>query len=152
MTDVVSFRLAKLLKEKLFGLNKDDYIQLPRFYKKDGNYVEYEVHVGKTYNNCGYLGGLTIEDFQAHLTMMDNSLDDIYLAPTIAEAVMWLYDKHDIWINSSMSFEEFVPYIQCNWNYRQDSIIKTLEFMKSRFTSPTEAYRAAIEYTLKELI
>ena len=100
MNKPVTFEIAKLLKEKGFGLSDDDYIQLPRFYEENADYVEYAVHVGKKYNpSHNHLGADTIEDFKAHLTMIDNSLDSIYLAPTIAEVVMWLYEKHGIWID-----------------------------------------------------
>lgn len=99
--NIISFDLAKLLKEKGFGLKDENYIQLPRFYEKDGNYIEYDIQISKKYNSFPFqIGADTIKDFEAHLTMMDNSLDNIYLAPTIDEVKWWLYEKHEIWIKA----------------------------------------------------
>ena len=66
--------------------------------------------------------------------------------PTIAEVVMWLYDKHEIWITvTSISQESW----QCHMTKKGDRLGK-LYF--EDFNTPTEAYEAAIEYTLKNLI
>jgi hypothetical protein len=84
----------------------------------------------------------------------------------IADVVMWLYEKHGIWINVCPTIIEY--------NYRKDSIgfiyhITKLEtylnygkmygsedvgiFQNSYyFNSPTEAYESAIEYALNNLI
>lgn len=143
MNTPVNFELAKLLKEKGFGLSDEDYIQLPRFYEESGNYVEYDVQVSKKYNSSpNHLGADTIKDFEAHLTMMDNSLDSIYLAPTIAEVVMWLYEKHGIWI-----------WVEKNTNNLFTAWVKTnIPYTMPDTNSPTEAYEAGIEHILKNLI
>ena len=60
-------------------------------------------------------------------------------APTIAEVVMWLYEKHGDWI----SVVKFEKYSSCT--FRHNCLFK-------EYNSPTEAYEAAIEYTLKNLI
>lgn len=78
--------------------------------------------------------------------------DRFYLAPTIAEVCMYLYEKHGIWIYPKMSFniinneafDSFTPVIE----KRDDFVIDNI----GKFNSPTEAYSKAIEYTLKELI
>lgn len=64
-------------------------------------------------------------------------------APTIADVVMWLYEKHDIWIVVFPTEE--------NWTF---DIFNKIECVKSEsfINSPTEAYEAAIEYTLTKLI
>ena len=144
MNKPVTFEIAKLLKEKGFGLSDDDYIQLPRFYEENADYVEYAVHVGKKYNpSHNHLGADTIEDFKAHLTMIDNSLDSIYLAPTIAEVVMWLYKKHGIWID--------VRYMDdiLNFGYTITTIKdNTEQYGIYKFNYPQQAYSAAIDYIL----
>lgn len=67
--------------------------------------------------------------------------------PTIAEVVMWLYEKHGVWI-----------YVQRDWDVGKclgfegiidgnDGIINT-----KTFNSPTEAYEDAIKYTLENII
>lgn len=67
--------------------------------------------------------------------------------PTIVEVVMWLYDKHNIWINARrvwnkgeiIGFEVTIDQI--------DGFTET-----DIYNSPTEAYSEAILYTLKNLI
>jgi hypothetical protein len=152
----ISYELAKLLKAKGFGLSKDDYIQLPRFYESDGNYVENHLTVSKKYNpmldTMSYLGADTINNFEARIAMMDNSLDNIYLAPTIAEVVTWLYEKHNLWITvipiNSQAFSRAI------WENKIIDVTNNCNDY-SDFTfhyTPTEAYEAAIEYALKEVI
>lgn len=69
---------------------------------------------------------------------------ELFLKPTIAEVVMWLYDKHGIWISVLPSY---------TWNYTLYSKITHLQMHSDGlFNSPTEAYEAAIEYALNNLI
>lgn len=156
MNTPVNFKLAKLLKEKEFGLINDDYIQLPRFYEKNGDYVEYDVYVSKKYSPTrSYLGANTIEDFEAHLMMMDNSLDDIYLAPTIAEVITWLYKNHKIWITVNVSrYGSFYSNILKEENTKSlDNPIEwETKIQLNDFPLPDKAYKAAIKYSLNKLI
>lgn len=68
-------------------------------------------------------------------------------APTIAEVVMWLYEKHGIWISV---FNDDVNFF---W---MGIVLNTKERLRDgnarEFNSPTEAYEAGIEYTLNNLI
>lgn len=69
------------------------------------------------------------------------------LAPTIAEVVMWLYEKYGIWISVTKDWDVgkclgFESIIDTN-----DGIINT-----ETYNSPTEAYEAAIKYVLENLI
>lgn len=68
----------------------------------------------------------------------------IYQAPTIGEVVMWLFDTHGIWIwvECYESDSKFIPQIP-NSN---------LEKVLGYYNSPSEAYSAAIIYTLNNLI
>ena len=65
--------------------------------------------------------------------------------PTISDVVMWLYEKHGIWIsvNHSRSLL-FYPYI-----YKNGQQIEGGEYS---YDLISEAYEVAIEYTLKNLI
>ena len=63
--------------------------------------------------------------------------------PTIAEAVMWLYEKHRIWISVTKEIEGFEYVIDNKYG---------LSKYKKRPYSPTEAYESAITYTLKNLL
>lgn len=67
--------------------------------------------------------------------------------PTITEVVMWLYEKHGIWIGVQPN----EPYVDDDWCF---TIFKDLKNNNSLegYNSPTEAYEVAIEYTLKNLI
>jgi hypothetical protein len=71
--------------------------------------------------------------------------------PTIAEVVMWLYEKHDIWIYTRPVLDEdgewiFKGYVKLMNNF------KAKEYQTKLLRKPTEAYEAAIEYTLNHLI
>ena len=121
MNTQVDFTTAKLLKEKGF-----DEPTLLCYDKCDmlASYVE-TVFKPKNYNTSGYVRS----------------------APTISEVVMWLYEKHGIWISvkkewddgECLGFEAIVDY--------NDGLINTVSY-----NSPTEAYSQAIIYTLKNLI
>jgi hypothetical protein len=70
-----------------------------------------------------------------------------YFNLTIAEVVMWLYEKHEIWI------EVVKPVRQKLFRFNVDNKDNINEFTSVVcFNSPTEAYKAGIEYTLNNLI
>jgi len=66
--------------------------------------------------------------------------------PTISDVVMWLYEKHGIWVHSEICFDGkgFIPKIT--------EVVENQYPYNTQFNSPTEAYEAAIEYTLNNLI
>ena len=74
-----------------------------------------------------------------------NSENFGYSAPTIAQVVMWLYEKHGIWIapKKAMGMNKWFPQI-----YKGDDLIIS-EIITN---SPTEAYEAAIEHCLTNII
>lgn len=133
MITTISFEIAKLLKEKGFDVK---------------NRTQYQMY-----------GTQNIPQLEPYNDTRWNIYKDYYLAPTIAEVVMWLYKKHGLWIYS-------LP-IDDNMKLWQARIIKGEPFNKLSNTlkiishgkisyrsmySPTEAYEAAIEYTLNNLI
>lgn len=148
--DYVSFEVAKLLKEKGFGLNDNDYIQLPTFYNEQGIFESFNVSVLRKHNNSPHhLGADTINDFKADLTMMDNSLDEFYLAPTQALVVKWLRVVHGIhvyWVHHlnqptdkglmKVAYQPFVDFTALHPYYEK----------------PEKATDAAIKYALNNLI
>jgi len=72
-----------------------------------------------------------------------------YSAPTIAEVVMWLYEKYKIWIQVFILNKTFA------WKVQDVNtlVITCLYAQQDKgYNSPTEAYEAAIEFTLKNLI
>lgn len=119
----VTFSIAKLLKEKGFD----------RITNKS-----YRVSI-----NPEIIVGEPITDENTYFPNVKES----YSAPTIADVVMWLYEKYGIWIYTRpFSSGYFHGYIVDNSGEMKEAI-NTINF-----NSPTEAYEAAIEYTLKNLI
>jgi hypothetical protein len=98
--EFVPYKQALALKELGFGLGNDDYIQLSSFYNSKGHFINNEVTVNRKYSSSpNHLGADTINDFEAHLVMMDNSLDNVVLAPLFQQAFRWFREKHDIYGN-----------------------------------------------------
>ena len=119
MNKEVSFELAKLLKEKGF----DEPCKLC---VEDGDKRPLPF-------NCGN-------------TIHRNSLCPYYSAPSIAEVVMWLYEKHGIWVSVQPHGNEFRYFIH-NVHFTN-----SLRYDDLGLSTPTEAYEAAIEYALKNLL
>ena len=116
MNTPVSFEIAKVLKEKGFNI--------PQLYF----YIDGDI------------------SWKVDNTRCRNQIEGEYAAPTITEVVMWLYEKHGIWITvTSISQESW----QCHMCRKGDSLGKC--YLEDFYT-PTEAYESAIEYTLKNLI
>lgn len=73
---------------------------------------------------------------------MQYDKDTCVKVPKIVDVVMWLYEKHNIWIYSTPpSFK--------TWYYNIESLNNSFhKEIRSGFNSPTEAYEKAIEYAL----
>jgi hypothetical protein len=142
----VDFPTAKLLKEKGFDVPV-------RSYHLEGKYSDF-VHEGFE------------DDYWGDNKIVNWNKDNIGIkpfkgfvsAPTIAEVVMWLYEKHGIWIWVSaktlddgsnntifVSCGRYVPTRKKN-GFEIDPVIYRPK------DNPTEAYEAGIEYVLKNLI
>ena len=77
-----------------------------------------------------------------------NSKEDTwnFAAPTIAEVVMWIYERHSLWVSVGNEIDETFTFTitkkhkvaVLNENYA--------------FKTPSAAYTAAIEHVLKNLI
>lgn len=141
MNKPVSFDLAKLLKEKNIDIPCSDcYAEKRIIDRQTGG----DLFIGE-YKLCGK------SKFHKRY----------YSAPTISEVVMWLYEKHGIWVLVDWSQtkwcfsiidikEETVKKVSGEkWKERSSGVyLKTL----LDFNSPIEAYEAAIEYCLTKLI
>ena len=134
MNTQVDFQTAKLLKEKGF---KNPSIT---YYDKENNLETYKLCYCQIYSTAW------------HQMVSSRYLDiDIYSAPTIAEVVMWFYEKHGIWISIEQNtYEDKFDYLITQRN--EDSSWFVVGNDEKIIKSPTEAYEAAIEYTLKHLI
>lgn len=145
MNKEVSPELAKLLKEKGF-----DYHLLYNDFANEYDYFDRSVQ-----------GRIHVSDFPEDKFPDENKWIPV---PYIHQVVMWLYEKHGIWINvyykpkyKSWDYE----YTNTNWSQEEvdkklkediDNLLEDIFNAKIKYNSPTEAYEAAIEHTLKNLI
>ena len=142
MNTPVNFEIAKLLNEKGFEQNKFNtpwYNELGSFngrtdINKDGKTFS-EVYP----NESSFYGCAIKEEHKKEFSIQS------YSAPTIGEVVMWLYEKHGIWI-SVWRYRDYASacddYISFKHNYSGITTFKT----------PTEAYSSAILYILNNLV
>jgi len=127
MNTPVSFPIAKLLEEKGFDkvTNKS-----------------YRISINPE-------RPLPTEPIADEITYFPN-VKESYSAPTIAEVVMWLYEKHGIWIGVICDVGNdllFTFKIYSTKIGEERCIVNG-----NMYESPTEDYEAAIEYTLKNLL
>ena len=159
----ISFPLAKLLKEKGFDKPVHQYYQFIRdlsskqdktwqlinssflvresdaamFPDEGKNGVEVSAYSDRIYRDYNFK---TSEDFIS--------------APTIAEVVMWFYEKDGVWIEVSCHTVLDEKDDDVDVFYFVIRKLKPVNILYSGdfVNSPTEAYEAAIEYTLNNLI
>ena len=145
MNTPVSFELAKLLKEKGYDLSTEGFYPKPKckLFAIDEHGRYYPI-VNKTQSS---FDGKALVYFHGKAVVLKE--ENYYNAPTIAEVVMWLYEKHGVWtvvnvnIMGSWYFEHF------DLKEKRNAQFKPTD---THYDSPTEAYEAAIIYTLKNLI
>jgi hypothetical protein len=137
MNTPVNFEIAKLLKEK-------ECVIKPLGLKNETDYVEGYEWDCEDENDTVKITEFQFEDHVCYFR---------YLKPTIAEVVMWLYEKHGVWISvglyvhlGNMSKFQFTIETQ-----KHKSINSIVQLSINPSNSPTEAYSAGIEYTLKNL-
>lgn len=140
MNKLVSYSVAKLLKSK--GFNEPC-----RFVHDNWNNIIDWIENGEG----------------EHRNSQKNS-SIYYSAPTIAEVVMWLYEKHNIWINVyyNNSFKKWnYNYNNINWSKEEidkkfkkdtDEILNNIFNTGLMFNTLLEAYESAIEDCLNNLI
>jgi hypothetical protein len=141
MNTPVSFEIAKLLKEKEFNENCSDYYTQTGNLNSDGwGDIIYEQGFGS--GEPDRMLRFNYSDFNK------NQKETCFLCPTIAEVVMWLYEKHGFWCYVYTNGKLWYPCIQ----YSSLGDMAVLSSKIGLFNSPTEAYEAVIKYTLKNLI
>lgn len=136
MNTPVSFKIAKVLTEKgiSFNANKRHYLNV------DGEEIT-DAFIAEKYNY----------NIPGHIDVAKSVWATSHIpAPIIAEVVMWIYEKHKIWIWVRING------IHKTFDYSIHSI-KTMQgsldnIENCGFTSPKDAYEKAIGYTLKNLI
>lgn len=118
MNTPITFEIAKALKEKGFD----------------------DVDCGGYYDVCdGYKLGYAFCYSDVH-----KQSENAILAPTIAEVVMWLYEKYGIYIWISQEYSNDFSY-----SFRDKN---GLTPPTGVFKSPTEAYLSAITHTLNNIL
>jgi len=141
MTTPVKFPVAKLLKEK--GFDKP----IKNYYRITGSGVFNTIKPINHNNDIlqKTAGGMTYVS-----------------APDIGEVVMWLYEKYGIWVYSY----SVAPYLLDEEDYPKIVFVSKVQKFKefdifvdtdnglavNHYSSPTEAYEAAIGYCLTNLI
>jgi hypothetical protein len=73
-------------------------------------------------------------------------------APTIAEAVMWLYEEHGIWVVVNVGKPHLSKSCMFFANVIKFGLHHKNKFRTEFYNTPTEAYEFAIIYTLKNLL
>lgn len=152
MTTRVNFEIAKLLKEKGYDEECNSYFSQALFEGADPNW-EGVFPKGSVFQYPDY-----------HHNSLPNTNDLLFTcsAPTIAEVVMWLYEEYGIWVEANylpnvekfafiakpLDFKKPKEFSSYKEYYRATSRFLSID----RYETPTEAYSAGIEYTLKNLI
>lgn len=100
-----------------------------------------------------YLDG-ELKDAWKKVNYDDTLPSAFYIAPTIADVVMWLYEKHGIWITADAGINGFYGHYKVNPIGTLTFYLKQgwINFEGNPFKTPLEAYSEAILYTLKNLI
>lgn len=136
------FEISKLLKEKGFD------VQLSSFYNEHKELTINKIGITRKINNSRtHLGADTIDDFKPYLAILDNSLDDIVLAPTHSLAIKWIRENFNIHITIVPN----EPFIDNDWVFILYENLKEFTAIEG-YDSVEEAESAAILYTLKNLI
>lgn len=145
MIKPINFETAKLLKEKGF---REPVVKCYSTYKE--NIVIHSVYSSEFPEDMNGTRHEIIPNVYPN--------PPYYSAPTIAQVIMWLYEKHGIWIQGPF------PYNNSKWGWVIFLLKEPLEGTDGyknvmslhhepyKFNSPTEAYEKAIEYVLSNLI
>lgn len=96
---------------------------------------------------CEY--GYTLDGEESFDYSLDKINGNAVGAPKITEVVMWLYEKYGIWID--VSFDSWNTN-NFSWSIQKKKDKSFHYDNTDEYQSPTEAYEAAILYTLNNLI
>lgn len=129
MDKVVSFELAKFIKEKGFKSKSRLY-----------------------YDGSGDL----IENPNIYYRHTNNEMQRFrWEAPTMAEVIMWLYEEHKIWILIIPTVTGYFAYKILDVQLDPENIIERPPYKNvsgEEYSHPTESYEWAIKYVLENLL
>jgi len=138
----VTFEQAKLLKEKGFNI----WVQ-----KHYDGYVPDELRCSNGFKMPRCSPQTPEFDYM--------SLDQVYYAPEQWQVIEWLRIEKGIWIEvTAYDVEDDIEQITDEiWHFKCDVMSPKnrknhSDFVKDKFNTPQEAYSAAIDYTLNNLI
>ena len=140
MNTVVNFYTAKLLKRKDFDRKCSDY------YTSTGG--QYSNGEGDVIYEDGFMPG-ELERMLCFDYSDFNKIqkENYFLCPTVSEVVMWLYEKHGIWISVLHKRHSQGKHFAYNIKW-----VNGIETYLWEHSSPTEAYEEAIKYVLERLL
>ena len=153
----VSFPIAKLLKEKGFDLPAQKYYEHALKSVKnreDGYSGPFGWKKGELNLQTGYfVNNSKTADVTSEMWYMCS-------APTIADVVMWFYEKHKIWINvvchpyGELWYSSLTTASKSLWGDedKRHEILNAFRNFPNEHDTPTKAYEAAFEHTLNNLI
>lgn len=150
MNKIVGFELAKMLKEKGFdepclffysAMEGQEGLLLPVADSLD-SIVEFMKNK-KTFFDKPSI------DLRINKTLCNSYAEKTLTAPTIAEVVMWLYEKHNYWITVDVDAINNWIFEITNTAHMRNSYVPT-PTLDSK--TPDGAYVAAIYYCLTKLI
>jgi hypothetical protein len=131
MNTPIGYPLAKLLKEKGFDVPCRE------------GWVNYLV---------SFTGETRMPDDESNLVIDKLGNRHLIERPTIADVVMWLYEKHGIWLYCEIKGDNFyvkAKRIKSNWRRVVSGVVNNENIL---FNSPIEAYEAGIKYCLEKVI
>ena len=159
MNKPVSYLLAKLLKEKGYNIPVTNLYSNEELLENYSLINQYENLYIENKGECVVIPFNNRNIYLEKINFNSWSKTD-YSAPDIADVVMWLYEKYDIWITvhqercrNSLGWDFNFVFI----NDDHERTIKEQEILYKKFgertfSSINEAYEADIEYTLTNLI
>lgn len=149
MNTPVNFEIAKLLKDKGF----DEKCQY--FYTKPNS----KMFGLDEHGNCYPIKNITKRLYIVNKHAALNAAS-VYIAPTISDVVIWIFEKYEIWISVSYNRKDRDWDYEINYNRPDEETIKEavnkaidrLFDRSSCFSNISDAYSAAIIYVLTNLI
>lgn len=157
MNTPVSFPIAKLLKEKGFDS------KLNKVYVIEKDYTIFN----KTESDeiITFLNGDKLECYNEPInwnTVVSQTNNEYYLAPTVDDVKWWFYNKYGVWIEVKYlpKYKKWdYDYCNVNWSKEEfykkqlkdfDNILEHIFNNTPKYNSPLDAYEAAIRYILTD--
>ena len=128
LNKLVDFSTAKLLKDKGFDKLCSDFFNI------HGTLIHFSGLIPYPCNDQRFPKSIS------------------YASPTIAEVVMWLCEKQEVWVVVNTDINKNWYFELYNLKDKRNAEILIADSFVLVYKTPTEAYTEAILYTLKNLI